>query len=232
MVAIDGPAGSGKSTVARLVAQQLGAVFLDTGAIYRCLALMSQRGAIDWADENLLANLARTLPIRFVRDGSRQRVLLADEDVTEAIRTPEISTGASRVSRHPAVRSALMDLQRGFAAGRTVVAEGRDTGTVVFPQAPLKVFLVASPEVRARRRHAELTAAGQQVAFERVLADQTRRDEADSSRQAAPLRAAADAVTVDTSGLDVDQVVEVIVGLAVERLPSQPTSKSHEPPQA
>lgn len=220
VVAIDGPAGSGKSTVARLVAQKLGAVFLDTGAIYRCLALMSQRAGIDWVEESLLADLARRLPIRFARDGSHQRVLLAEEDVTEAIRTPAISTGASQVSRHPAVRGALMDLQRGFATGRTVVAEGRDTGTAVFPQAPLKVFLIASAEVRARRRHAELTAAGQKVAFEGVLADQTRRDEADSSRETAPLRAAADAVTVDTSALDVDQVVQLIVALAAERLRS------------
>lgn len=218
VVAIDGPAGSGKSTVARLVAHRLGAVFLDTGAIYRCLALMSQRAGIHWADEGLLADLARGLPIRFVRDGSRQRVLLEHEDVTEAIRTPEMSTGASQVSRHPAVRGALMDLQRGFATGRTVVAEGRDTGTAVFPQAPLKVFLIASPEVRARRRHAELTTAGQKVLFERVLADQTRRDEADSTREAAPLRPAADAVTLDTSELDVDQVVQHIVDLATERL--------------
>lgn len=217
MVAIDGPAGAGKSTVARRVAQRIGAVLLDSGAIYRALALVAQRRAVTWEDEPGLAALARELRLEFRGDGAEQRVVLADaaggEDVSAALRTPEISAAASAVSRWPAVREALLVPQRAFAERGAVVAEGRDTGTVVFPRAAVKIFLVANPAVRARRRTRELCDAGHPVTEAEVLGEQQRRDEADSSRAAAPLRAAADAVRIDTSELTIDEVVQQIVAL-------------------
>lgn len=217
VVAIDGPAGAGKSTVARRVAQRLGAVLLDTGAIYRALALRAQREGILWQDERALAELARDLRLEFRADGTEQRVFLLDqgraEDVSAALRTPEISAGASAVSRWPAVRDALLLLQRAFAQRGAVVAEGRDTGTVVFPRAAVKVFLVADPAVRAQRRTRELREAGHDVDLAGVLTEQERRDQADSSRAAAPLRAAEDAVRIDASALTIDEVVQRIVAL-------------------
>jgi cytidylate kinase len=195
LIAIDGPAGAGKSTVARAVAAALGFTYLDSGAMYRCIALAELRGADD----------PLACAIRF--DG--RTVTLDGEDVTGAIRTPEVSARASEVAARPEVRAALVERQRELIAGGDYVAEGRDIGTVVAPDAELKVFLTASPQERARRRAAELG-----VDAQAVLADQAERDERDSNREHSPLAAASDAVEVDTTGLDVDEVVQRIVDLA------------------
>lgn len=221
VIAIDGPAGSGKSTVARRVAQALGIMLLDTGAIYRSLALRARELGVAWDDAGALAALCEGLELAFSLEGERNRVLLDGRDVSDAIRTPEISLGASRVSALPEVRAALLDRQRRFAASGSLVAEGRDIGTVVFPSARPKVFLSASPEVRARRRHAELLAAGRAAELEAVLREQIARDAADEGRAAAPLRAAADAVTVDTSELEIEEVVARILALVDEAVRRQ-----------
>lgn len=198
LIAIDGPAGAGKSTVARAVAAALGFTYLDTGAMYRCIALAELRGAAD--------PLAVTI-------GLGPPVTLDGVDVDVAIRTPECSARASQVAARPEVRAALVTLQRELVAGGDYVAEGRDIGTVVAPRAELKVFLTASPRERARRR-AEQTGADPGV----VLAEQTERDARDASREHSPLRVADDAVEVDTTGLGVEEVVARIVELA--RAPS------------
>jgi CMP/dCMP kinase len=216
-IVIDGPAGSGKSTVARRVAQALGITLLDTGAIYRAVALAARRAGVAWNDGGHLAGVAAGLQLEFRLEGERNRVLLAGEDVTDAIREPQISSGASQVSALPGVRRALLALQRGFAARGSLVAEGRDLGTVVFPDAGLKVFLSARPDERARRRALELAAAGRPVPVEQVRRDQDARDEADSSRAVAPLRAAPDAFTVDTSDLSLDEVVARVLELTRNR---------------
>jgi cytidylate kinase len=213
VVAIDGPAGSGKSTVAMRVAQSLGCTLLDTGAIYRSLALRARELSVDWSDGPGLADVARDLKISFDLRGGVNHVSLGGRDVTMEIRTPEISNGASRVSAVPGVRQALLDLQRMVAAEGAVVTEGRDTGTVVFPNAQVKVFLVADPVVRARRRQQELMAANHNVSLEEVLEQQNERDAADSGRAVAPLRPAHDAEVVDTTGMSIDEVVEVVLGL-------------------
>jgi cytidylate kinase len=194
LIAIDGPAGAGKSTVARAVADALGFTYLDSGAMYRCVALAELRGAHDPADCTI---------------GLGGRVTLDGEDVTEAIRTPEVTARASEVAARPEVREALVEKQRELIASGDYVAEGRDIGTVVAPEAELKVFLTASPQERARRRAAE-----RGVDVEQVLADQAQRHERDETREHSPLRAASDAVEVDTTGLSVQQVADRIVDLA------------------
>ena len=207
VVTIDGPAGAGKSTVARMLAHRLGYRLLDTGAIYRTLALAAERGAIGWGDGPGLAALALALPIEFQFEGEQNRVLLQGADVSSSIRTPEISIGASQVSAHPEVRAALLDVQRRLGSGGGVVVEGRDTGTVVFPNAGAKFFLTASDEVRARRRVEELRAAGTNVEFEATLRDMQVRDRRDTERTVAPMIAAADAIRVDSSDRPIEDVI-------------------------
>ena len=207
IVAIDGPAGAGKSTVARQLARRLVFSIIDTGAIYRSVALAALRAGIAWDDDRALGRLlAPGLVLSFAGD----RVLLRGEDVTAAIRAPEISRGASVVSARPVVRQNLLQLQRdlGRGAPHGAVLEGRDIGTVVFPDADVKFFLTASDEARAQRRHAELAEKGVDVPLSGVLADQRQRDRDDTERVLAPLRAAPDAVVIDTTGLDLTQVVE------------------------
>ena len=218
VIAIDGPAGAGKSTVARALARRLGYFLLDTGAIYRALALTADRSGVPFDDGDSLGSLAATLPIRFDEVG---RVFLGDEDVSSAIRTPAMSQGASTVSAHPPVRGALLDLQRTLAARGRCVVEGRDIGTVVLPWAPLKIFLTASDEVRARRRYEELTARGQTVDYSATLADLRERDQRDSTRAVAPLRQAEDAVLLDTSELSEEAVVDRMEALARARFASE-----------
>ncbi|HTT71424.1 MAG TPA: (d)CMP kinase [Anaeromyxobacteraceae bacterium] len=228
IVALDGPAGAGKSTAARLLAGRLGFALVDTGAIYRAVALAAARAAVAFDDDRALSGLLPTLRIRFEASESGPRVLLGDEDVSLAIRTPAISLGASAVSARPVVRAALLGLQRALATARGVrgaVLEGRDIGTVVFPDADLKVFITASPEVRARRRFAELSQKGAKVALGEVRADQERRDRDDAERPLAPLRPAADALLLDTSALAVEEVVERLAGLARERLEARGRSR-------
>jgi cytidylate kinase len=219
VVAIDGPAGSGKSTVARRVAEALACTLLDTGALYRSLALLARERGVPWDDGPALTALAGEMAVSFRREGDRNRVFLGpargERDVSDDIRTPEVSLGASRVSAIAEVRAALLEVQRDFARRGSLVAEGRDMGTVVFPDAQVKVFLVADPEVRARRRYRELREAGRDVSFEQVLSEQLARDEADSGREVAPLRPAADARSIDTSAMSIDEVVAAVL----ERVP-------------
>lgn len=218
IVAIDGPAGAGKSTVARQLARKLGFSMIDTGAIYRSVALAARRAQVPWDDdEGLRRLLDRGLGLSF----SGERVFLDGEDVSEAIRSPEISRGASVVSARPVVREKLLGLQRdlGRKARTGAVLEGRDIGTVVFPDAAVKFFLTASDQARAERRHAELSEKGVQAPLEEVLADQRRRDKDDTERAISPLRPAADAILVDTTGIDLDAVVERCLELARKRLP-------------
>jgi cytidylate kinase len=208
VIAIDGPAGAGKSTVARAVAAELGFTYLDSGAMYRCVALAALEAGAPLDDGEALGALAEGLEIGF--DGPR--VLLGAREVTEDIRSPEVTAAASRVSVHPRVRAAMVARQRRLIAAGRYVAEGRDIGTVVSPDAPLKVFLTASEEERARRRAAE---SGED--FDAVLEAQRRRDARDSEREHGALHAAADAVELDTTGLGLEEVVARVVALAQER---------------
>ncbi|HVJ91243.1 MAG TPA: (d)CMP kinase [Labilithrix sp.] len=212
IVAIDGPAGAGKSTVARRLAEALGYVLVDTGAMYRAVALAAARAGVAWNDAERVAGMARGIvaahSLSFERDEELGvRVKLAGEDISEAIRTPEIAQGASTVSAHSEVRGALLDLQRQAGEGGGVVLEGRDIGPVVFPNAEVKFFLTASPEVRARRRHEELIAKGQNVTFDATLAEVKERDARDEGRAVAPLRRAEAAVLVDSTPMTVDETV-------------------------
>jgi cytidylate kinase len=210
VVAIDGPAGAGKSTTARMLAERLGYALLDTGAIYRSLALTARERGVSWDDGEGVAALAATLDIRFQFQDGVNRVSLGDRDVTAEIRVPEISDGASRVSALPAVRAALLDLQRRLGAAGGVVVEGRDVGTVVFPDAGAKFFLTAAARERAHRRALELRAAGRAVDEEAVLKDIVTRDDRDTQRAVAPLRKADDAVQVDSDQMSPDQVVDLL----------------------
>ena len=217
IVAIDGPAGAGKSTVARQLAHRLGFSMIDTGAIYRAVALAARRAEIPWDDDDGLRKLLDAgLGLVFRED----RVLLKGRDVTEALRTPEITRGASVVSARPVVREKLLGLQRelGLEAPRGAVLEGRDIGTVVFPDAQVKLFLTASDEARAQRRHSELAEKGLHVPLEDVLGDQRQRDKDDTERTIAPLKPAPDAIVIDTTGLDLAEVVDRSYALATARL--------------
>jgi CMP/dCMP kinase len=217
VVAIDGPAGAGKSTAAKGLAARLGFAFLDTGAIYRALALVARRQGVDWSDGAALAVLAESLPLVFAPEGDVNRVLVEGQDVTREIRAPEMSDGASRVSAHPPVRAALLALQRRLAAAGSLVAEGRDMGTVVFPDARAKFFLTASARERARRRTVELAAAGRPADPDAVLKEMLARDERDSTRAASPLRRAEDALEIDTEALTAAEVVEKMAGVVRSR---------------
>lgn len=210
-VAIDGPAGAGKSTIARAAAAKLGFVYVDTGALYRTIGLAVCRRGIAGTD---IAGIVDTLPhiqvaLRY-EDGA-QHVLLDGEDVSDAIRTPEISVYASQVSAVPEVRAYLLELQRGMARTQSVIMDGRDIGTVILPDAQVKIFLTASPEKRAARRCAELQEKGQDVTVQQVLDDMERRDAKDASRAVAPLRQAEDAVLVDTSALTLCESIQAVL---------------------
>ena len=226
IVAIDGPAGAGKSSVSRLVAARLGFALVDTGAIYRSVALAAARAGVRFDDDRRLGRLLAALDIRFQapppwKPTASQLVFVDGEDVSRDIRTPAISLGASTVSARPVVRAALLELQRRLATSpglRGAVLEGRDIGTVVFPDADAKFFLTASAECRARRRFEELRAKGEAVTFAQVLADQDRRDRQDSERDLAPLRPAEDACVVDSSAVPIEQVVDRLVREVETRL--------------
>jgi len=211
VVAVDGPVGSGKSTVARRVATRLGYVYLDTGAMYRAVGLLATEAGVALDDETAVVALARSAGLRF--DGAG-RLFAGGRDVSDAIRTLEMGAAASRVSALPGVRSLLVEEQRRLAGDTDIVMEGRDIGTNVFPDAAVKIYLTARPEVRAARRAAELRAKGDEVDEAQVLTALLERDRRDTTRAVAPLRKAVDAVEVDTSEMTVDEVVEAVVGIS------------------
>ena len=229
IVAVDGPAGAGKSTVSRQVADRLGFALVDTGAIYRAVALAASRAGIAFDDDARLGEILDGLPISFgPRASGAPGVFLGEEDISDLIRTPEISLGASAVSARPVVRDGLLELQRRLAreAPRGAVLEGRDIGTVVFPDADAKFFLEGEPLVRAQRRHAELVARGQgDITLEQVLADQEKRDKDDRERPVAPLRAAADSILLDSTPLTRDAVVDEIVAEVERRLAAKASKR-------
>lgn len=215
VVAIDGPGGAGKSTIARRLASRLGFVYIDTGAMYRAVALWAQRRGQSWDDATAMEQLAGAAEIGLEAEPSR--VTLNGEDVTGAIRAPEISQGASKVSAIAGVRRALVEKQRALGARTSVVMEGRDIGTVVFPNAMVKVFLDASAEVRARRRVAELAMKGVAASYEEVLAELNERDTRDRTRSEAPLAQAPGAIYLDSSGYTIEQVEEKILDIVRQK---------------
>ncbi|EPD70076.1 (d)CMP kinase [Corynebacterium pyruviciproducens] len=212
IIAIDGPSGTGKSSVSRAVAEQLGAKYLDTGAMYRIATLHVLRGGIDPADTAAVIERTADLPLTISDDPADTRVYLAGEDVSAEIRGPEVTGAVSAVSAIPEVRENLVAQQRRIArTAGDIVMEGRDIGTVVLVDAPTKVYLDARPEVRAERRHEQNLAAGKESDFDTVLADVVRRDKLDSSRAASPLRPADDATIIDTSDLTMDEVITAVI---------------------
>lgn len=214
-MAIDGPAGAGKSTLARRVAERLGFLYINTGALYRAVALWAMRLKISTSDMHRLEQLAEAADIELGM--TDDRVTLNGEDVSEAIREPQVSEAASQVSAIPGVRRALLELQRKMAETNSVVVEGRDIGTVVFPHAQVKIFLDADPHERARRRTLELAHSGQQPSIDAVAGELIQRDERDRQRKEAPLVQAPDAQLVDTTGLTLEEVEEIILRLVRAR---------------
>lgn len=217
VITVDGPSGSGKGTVSRAVARALGWHFLDSGALYRILALAAERTGV--AAPAAVADLAAGLNIRFDDDGKgNERIWLADEDVTARIRSERVGTAASRIAAWPAVRQALAALQHGFRQPPGLVADGRDMGTVIFPDAALKIFLTASAEERARRRHKQLNEKEKSASLAALFQEIAKRDERDAGREISPLKPAADAVVIDTTPLSAEQVIGRVLELARLRL--------------
>ncbi len=217
-IAIDGPAGAGKSSIAKAVSKALGFIYVDTGALYRTVGLAVLRAGIAPEDTEKVAALLPDITVDLAFENGTQKVLLNGEDVSEAIRTPQISEYASKTSAIPAVRNFLFDLQQKIAATHNVLMDGRDIGTVVLPDAQLKVFLTASPEVRAMRRYKELTEKGQNVSYDNILAEVKERDYRDTHREIAPLKPAEDAVLLDTSDMSFEEVAATLTQLAKETL--------------
>lgn len=219
VITIDGPSGSGKGTVAGLLAKQLGWNLLDSGALYRLLAFCARNHGVDLANEASLKLLAAHLDVQFLAaaDGKPQRIILEGEEVTEAIRNEQVGAGASQVAALPAVREALLQRQRAFREAPGLVADGRDMGTVVFSDAPLKVFLTASAEERANRRYLQLKAKGDDVNLASLLDEIRARDERDTQRAVAPLKPAADAIQLDSTELSIEQVLERILSEVANR---------------
>lgn len=216
IVTIDGPAGSGKSTAAKGLADRLGFEFLDTGAMYRCVAWAVLQKQVDPVDEAAVVDLSRQIQISF----SDAQVLVNDEEVTGLIRTPEVTEVASVVAQYSGVREELVRLQRDAASGTNIVSEGRDQGTVVFPDAFCKFFLVADPEERARRRHEELQSEGKDITVDEILRQIYQRDQRDEQRDVAPLKAADDALEINTSAVTIDEVLDRLEQTVRERISS------------
>lgn len=219
VITVDGPSGVGKGTVSRLLALRLGWHMLDSGSLYRLTALAARRRGIDLADEAAVAVVAAGLPVQFVaRADAEAEILLADEPVNALIRTEEAGSDASRVAALPAVRVALLDRQRAFRTTPGLVADGRDMGTTIFPDAPAKLFLTATPEVRAERRYKQLREKGISVNLTSLVEEIAQRDQRDSSRAVSPLRPADDAVVIDTSLLDIGEVLARAIAVCGGRL--------------
>ena len=214
IITIDGPAGAGKSTLAKLLAQRIGFEFLDTGAMYRAATVAVQENEVDLHKRDQVTTLMDQITIDFDND----KVLLNERDVTRLIRTPEITQGVSAVADHPDIRNKLVQLQRDIADNGKYVCEGRDQGTVAFPDAPVKFFLTASPEERAKRRWIELRGQGIKIEYDEVLQQQNRRDELDQSRKNGPLVAASDAVKIDTDHLTLVDVLEKMTEIIQQRI--------------
>ncbi|MBQ3266231.1 MAG: (d)CMP kinase [Ruminococcus sp.] len=218
-IAIDGPAGAGKSTIARLTAKELGFIYVDTGALYRAIGLAASRRGLSAEDKDAIVAMLPGIKVELAFNENHEQIVLLDkENVSGLIRTPEISMMASAVSAIPQVRAYLLDLQRDMAHTNNVIMDGRDIGTVVLPDAKIKIFLSASPECRARRRYDELVEKGMDVRFDDVLKDVIARDYADSHRDIAPLKPADDAILVDTSGEDLDTSVNKLLNIMREHL--------------
>jgi cytidylate kinase len=217
IVAIDGPAASGKSTTAQMVAERLGYAYLDTGAMYRALTLKALRQEVAGEDEDRLCQLASSLQLAFSLEDGRLKVIMDEEEVSRKIRSPQVSRMVSLVSRHPKVRRIMVDRQRRFGEKGSVVVEGRDIGTVVFPQADLKVYLDAIPEERAKRRMEELRIRGIDSSLDEQLAAIVGRDRLDSRREDSPLRKAEDAVLIDTTHLSIEEEVKIVLDLVRRR---------------
>ena len=218
-IAIDGPAGAGKSTISRKAAAELGYIYIDTGALYRTVGLAVTRKGADLSSAEEIASVLTddlSVELKFV-DGE-QRMFLNGEDVSDKIRTPEASSAASKVSAVPAVRAYLFDLQKKMAKENNCIMDGRDIGTVVLPDAKVKIFLTASPEARAQRRYKELVEKGMDVKYEDVLSDMIKRDYDDSHRAIAPLKKADDAILCDTSDIDLEQSIELVIRTIKENI--------------
>ena len=218
VIAIDGPAGAGKSTVARGVAQQLGFTYVDTGAMYRAVTSRTLDMGLDPADAEAIGAMAARIDVRFAREGETLRVLADGQDVTEQIRTPAVTAAVAQVSQIPAVRQAMVRLQRELAAAGKAVLDGRDIGTVVTPDACCKIFLTASAQERARRRWLELCAKGYEPDPNQLRRDMEERDKQDSERELAPLVQASDAIAIDTTGLTIEAVVGRIAAIYQDRM--------------
>ena len=218
-VAIDGPAGAGKSTISRAAAKELGFIYIDTGALYRTVGLNALRKGADVNDrESVIATLTDDLKVELRFINGEQRMFLNDEDVSDKIRTPEVSSAASITSAVPEVRKYLFDLQKNLAKTNNCIMDGRDIGTVVLPDAKVKIFLTASPEARAQRRYDELIEKGMDVKYEDVLADMIKRDYDDSHRAIAPLKQADDAILADTSGNTLEQSIALIIKIIKDNI--------------
>ncbi len=211
VITIDGPSGSGKGTIAGLLARELGWRLLDSGALYRLLAFAARNHGIELDNEAALKTLAAHLDVQFFAEANGQRIVLEGEEVTDLIRTEQVGDGASQVAALPCVREALLQRQRDFLEEQGLVADGRDMGTVVFPQAPLKVFLTAGAEERARRRFLQLKGKGEDVTLASLLDEIRARDERDIQRSASPLKPAEDAIVLDSTELSIEQVLERIL---------------------
>ena len=216
-IAVDGPGGAGKSTICRAVSKELGFIYVDTGALYRAVGLGALRRGLDTKNVEEITSLLTDIDVNLVFENGEQKVTLNGEDVSTDIRLPEASMAASNVSAIPAVRQFLFDLQQKIAAENNCLMDGRDIGTVVLPNAQLKIFLTASPEVRAKRRYDELVAKGQDVSFDDILSDLNERDYQDSHREIAPLKQADDAILLDTSDMTFDEVKFKIKSLVEEK---------------
>ncbi len=218
-IAIDGPAGAGKSTIARFLAKELELIYVDTGALYRAIGFYMVTNGVSIDDDAAVIAALDGVRVSLAHVDGEQRVFVNDADVSDRIRTPQISMAASKVSAIPAVRAFLLQLQRDIAATHSVIMDGRDIGTTILPNADVKIFLTASPEARAERRYKELIEKGEQVTYEDVLADMKKRDYDDAHRSASPLRKAEDAIEVDTGDLTLEQSIAAMKAVILENLP-------------